>query len=947
MPTDSSRPVYVSGACEVDLARRELRVLGAVAAIGGRAFEIVEILIEAAGEVVTKDELIRRIWPGASISENTLQVHVAAVRKALGAHRGLLRTEARRGYRLLGSWSPRHDGVAPGLVARKQARSHDSSSAGNFPAEVGRLLGRSAALEKLQDLISAYRVVTLLGPGGIGKTALALTLAGRVEGEFFDGGWFVEFAPLSDPELVPSAVAGALALKLGTQSITPEAIAKAIGNKNILLVLDNCEHVIAAVAAFTEILVRLCPRATVVATSREVLRLDGEYAYRVPTLDVPGSTAGGSREILDHSAVELFVTRAREMGADFSSDVVGLQTIATICRRLDGIPLAIEFAAARVATLGIESVAATLHDRFAVLTSGRRSALPRHRTLRAALDWSYNLLSAAERQLLERLSVFSGSFSLAAAREVCGRGDVDEAKIADGMANLVAKSLVTSDVAANSEHFRLLETTRVYALSKLTESGGLREFSLLHARYFQRLLEAVDSEREKSAMASAHLDNARSALEWCFGANGDLETGVRLAAASTQVFLAKSLLQECHRWSERALRVLVDNGRGGSEEMHLQATFAVSSMQMRGQTDEAGIALSRALAIAEARGDVLGQVELLGMLSLFYVRDGDFRTSLRYAQRSRSVEGIPKNSAAMALANSTLGRAFQFVGEHSRSRPELEASFWYWSPSQQPAEVYLGYDHQILVGMGLARNRWFQGFPTQAIERTRQTIRDATHKNHPATLGLGLSWAPGIFLWTGDLQSAEEHADWLRSHAEAHSLGPYLAVARAYSAAVAIGRGDVKVGIEELERCLQQLRAMRYEMLYREFQLSLVSGLVAAGQSDASLSLIDETIDLIQSNGDLVHLPEALRLKGSILLSLGRNRFPEAQKVFAQSLELSRHQGARAWELRTSIDLAALWANEGQRDRARTVLEPVFGGFVEGFDTQDLKVAEDLLIALR
>jgi hypothetical protein len=408
-----------------------------------------------------------------------------------------------------------------------------------------------------------------------------------------------------------------------------------------------------------------------------------------------------------------------------------------------------------------------------------------------------------------------------------------------------------------------------------------------------------------------------------------------------------SLLPECHRWSERAILALDDATRGGSEEMHLQASLGVSSMQMHGQSDTARAALSRGLAIAEARGDVLNQVGLLGMLSMFHVRDGDFKTSLHYAKLSRAVDETVENSAAMALANSILGRALQFVGDHSGSRVELEASFQYWSRSQQTSEVYLGLDHHILVGIGLARNLWLQGHPAQATERVRQTIKDAERKNHPASLGLALSWAPGIFLWIGDLSSAEEHVDWSILHAEAHSLGPYLAVARGYKGALAIGRGDARGGVENLLGCLKQLHAMRYEMLNTGFKLSLVQGLMAIGQFGESLALVDETIRLVEVNGDLLHTPEALRVKGSVLLSMPQRRTHDAEMCFIQSLDWSRRQGARSWELRTAVDLAALWAARGQRERAHTVLRPIFEEFAEGLDTADLKAAERLLATLQ
>jgi predicted ATPase/DNA-binding winged helix-turn-helix (wHTH) protein len=946
MRAEGIRPIYASGECEIDLARRELRVLGAPAPVGGRAFEIIEVLVQSAGELVTKDELMNRVWPGAIVMENTLQVHAAAVRKALGPYRGLLKTESRRGYRLLGDWTVRRRDAATAPIGAMQIRATDELAGTNFPAAVTPLIGRSAAQQTLHDLVSAYRVVTLTGPGGIGKTTLALEVARRVLGEFAKGGWLVELAPLSDPDLVPSAVAGALGLRLGSTVISPEAVARAIADKKLLLVLDNCEHVIDATAALVETLIRLCPRATILATSREIFRIDGECVYRVPPLEVPTKDQLDANQILGHSAPQLFLGKAKELGADFALRAENLPTIAAICRHLDGIPLAIEFAAARAALLGIDAVAAALRDRIGLLTSGRRRSLARHRTLRATLDWSYNLLADPERLLLQRLAVFAGSFSLEAANAVANSGETSEAEIADRIANLVAKSLVTADITSGTGDFRLLETTRVYALSRLASGGELPKFSGRHAEYYQGLLERIENEWERRSVPPAYIDNVRAALEWCFGVNGNLAIGIRLAAAAAPMFLAMSLLPECHRWSKRAILALDDGSRGGSEEMHLQASLGVSSMQMHGQSDATRSALNRSLAIAEARGDILYQVALLGMLSMFYVRDGDFKTSLHYAQQSRAVEGTAENPAAMALANSILGRSLQFVGTHRGSRAELDASFRYWSRSRQKSEIYLGLDHHILVGVGLARNMWLRGYPAQARERVRQTIRDAERKNHPASLGLALSWAPEIFLWLGDLRSAEEHADWLLSHAQSYSLGPYLAVGRGYKGTLAIGQGDASAGVEDLRGCLDQLHAVRYEMLNTGFKLSLVQGLMAIGEYGESLALVDETIKLVEINGDLLHMPEVLRMKGSVLLSMPQRQVGHAESCFMQSLDWSRSQDALSWELRTAVDLAALWAADGQRGRAREILQPIFESLVEGFDTADLQAAEHLLATL-
>jgi DNA-binding winged helix-turn-helix (wHTH) protein len=273
--------VYVCNEWEIDLGRRELRSRGIPVPLGGRAFEVVTVLVQSASEFVTKDHMMERVWPGATVGEGTIHVHISAVRKALGQDRGLLKTSSGRGYRLLGNWTPQQREGTASPVYLSPVRTSDAPPPNNFPSLISRLIGRAAAARFVRDLVSAYRVVTLTGPGGIGKTSLAVKAVRYLLPDFEDGGWIVELASLCNPGLVPSAVASTLGLKVADE-ISAEAIGRAIGRRHLLLVLDNCEHVIEAAANLAETLTRLCPRTTILTTSREVLRIEGEAVYRVP-----------------------------------------------------------------------------------------------------------------------------------------------------------------------------------------------------------------------------------------------------------------------------------------------------------------------------------------------------------------------------------------------------------------------------------------------------------------------------------------------------------------------------------------------------------------------------------------------------------------------------------------------------------------------------------------
>ena len=498
--------------------RREVLADDRPIELGGRAFDVLVALIEANGAVVSKADLLSRVWPGRIVEENNLHAQVKALRKAF-SDRDLIRTVVGRGYQFMSEIRARS---ADQSAWPERGTASNVSAPTNLPAPTSDLIGREVAIEEVIGLMADHRFVTLTGTGGIGKTRLGLEVARRLLPKFADGIWIAELAGLSDPQLVPITVATAFGLELISGVVSPERIAAALGSKQIMLVLDNCEHVIDAAAEMVEALLHANPTARVIATSREPLRAESEHLYRVSPLAVPAEDAQALEDLLRHGAVALFVARAQEADPYFSPDRQTATAIAAICRRLDGIPLALELAAARVSTLGMQALAARLDDCFSLLTEGRRTALRRHQTLRATLDWSYELLAESERLVLRHVSIFTGVFTLAGASAVVGSANMLASDVVDGVANLAAKSLITADVSGAAVHYRLLETTRAYAREKLAELGELERAARRHAEYYLDLCEQAEGEwqtrpgAEWLADYGRQIDNVRAALDWAF-----------------------------------------------------------------------------------------------------------------------------------------------------------------------------------------------------------------------------------------------------------------------------------------------------------------------------------------------------------------------------------------------------------------------------------------------
>lgn len=939
--------MYVCGEWEVDLARRELRLAGELVPLGGRAFEILAELAQVQGELVTRNDLTERVWQGVFVEDSALRVHIAAIRKALGSQRDMLVTTVGRGYRLAGVWQIRQ------AEAPLQSAAPAVLPSTNIPNASFDLIGRTAATTLLWELLSAYRVVSLVGPGGIGKTALALDAARRPPAGFAADRLLVELAALSDPRLVCSAVASVLGIKLEGEEISPESIARAIGARKLLLVLDNCEHVVDTVAQVAETIVSRCPGTTIMATSREALRIDGEHVYRVTPLGVPPQTRLDPAEASAYAAMELFTTRARALGSSFASDDENIDAVAAICRRLDGIPLAIEFAAARAAMLSPPKIAALLDDRFRFLTTGRRTALPRQQTLRATLDWSYDLLPETEARLLRQLGIFAGEFLLEAVIAVACKSIGD---VTAQLANLVAKSLVLADIRGDRPYYRLLDTTRVYAMEKLHAGGEAADVARRQAKYYCDFFANAETDSEVKpqsewlAFYGRHIDNVRACLDWAFSPSGDAQIGAALTAAAVPLWVQLSLLSECRERTELALASLDESAANASRlRMQLSAARGWALMYGVGRAREAGPAWTAAMQLAEQLGDRDYLLRALWGLSIDQFNNGEFRKALEFAHRFAEAAADCSNSVDRMMADRLLATSLHYLGDQRRAHDHIQRTLSRLSDlAARPQVIRFRFDLRASAHYFQARILWLLGLPDQALRVVERNVEEGRESGHALTFCsiLGQGACPVAFL-AGDLGAAERYCTMLIEHTERHPIRLWNVWARAFRGVVMAKNGDIGIGLPLLQKALELAGEARFLPRFLLPLGELAACLGAAGEVSEGLETVDQALARCEARDERWYAAELWRIKGELLLHPGECRsVAAAEQAFDEAFLVAQEQGALSWELRTAISMARLRMSQNRAADAHRVLDAVCGKFTEGFETSDMKLAQAMMAEL-
>lgn len=937
---DPNHPTsFEFGRFTVNRHRREILAGSEPVALGERLFDLLLALMDARGTVVSKSDLMRQVWPGRVVEENNLTVAISALRRALGESAGAIRTISGRGYQFVSE-----------VRERTAIPNSTEFVRTNLPAPASELIGREAALCEVRDLVLEHRLSTLTGAGGIGKTRLALEAARGLLASFPDGVWVVDLAPLTDGDLVATSVA--IALGLSSSDTTSERLASALKGQRILVLLDNCEHLIDAAAHIASQLVRAAPNVFVMCTSREALRAEGEWLYQVHPLDVPQDGPVAEEAVLSSGAAKLFIARVRAAQPRFQLEPSIISRIASVCRRLDGMPLAIELAAARAASLGVQGVAARLNERFRLLTGGSRTALPRHQTLRATLDWSYELLSEDERLILCRLGVFASEFSLDSATGVLADYQEASGDIAAQIALLVDKSLVSAHLVGDVVRYRMLETTRAYALEKLAERGETRRYAERHARYHLAVFKRAWMEWTEHPVYNWALDycrlidDARVALDWAFSPDGDSMMGAELTVYLAALWIRLSLPSEWATRARQALDAIASSGQDCSRlEMQLSAALGIALMNSNGGP-ECDVACANALQIAERLHDT--EYQLVALYSLSARQSGplgSYRRVLAYNERFAEVARVHGDPSAQQMSDALMGYALLLCGDLERCARHVDPAASRHIPRPRHLPL-VGFEHDS-AGIH-AYALWLRGFPDQCLRVMTRCAEETLALGHGLTLcyRFGQAVCP-LFLLIGDLHKAEQYLALLVEQlVKTRFLLAEIWVA-GLSAALQIARGDLDRGIPAL-RSARARRELATSFSDGQFTAIFAEALGRRGQVTEALSLIDEAIREAEVTDIHWFTAEHLRIKGDLLLlASAQQEAGEAERSYLRSLEIAHQQGALAWELRSATSLGRLRREQGESEQAILALQPVYDRFTEGFDTAELATARALLDDLR
>jgi len=928
-----SKPICF-GPFRLDPERRELSLEGEPIRLRAREFDILAYLIDRAGEFVTKEELTEKVWAVTYVSEANIRVQIAALRRVLGDNRDnpkYIASAAGRGYTFCAQILSE---PATSQTPRLPKTTVNGNPRYNLPIRLKPTLGRGEASHRLIRQLPHQRLVTIVGTGGIGKTTLALTAVETLLDAYDDGVRFIDLASLSDPNLIASTIAGPLGLK-SLSAVLEDDVVRYLKSKQILLLMDNCEHLIEAIAALVERILTQTRDVHFLATSREPLRADGEWLFRLGPLDVPPRTNTlTASEAIAYPAVKLFVDRARLGDSLFEFRDADALIVAELCRRLDGNPLAVELAAARVGLFGVQGLANQLDETFKTLTQGRRTALPRHQTLRATLDWSYEILTPAERALLYRLSIFRGEFTLTIAKSVAVTETVQETDVLEGLASLAAKSLINVDISSQPARYRMLFLTRDYAFEKLVESG---EFDTIAGRHARSYLALLHSNTVNDVANFSWIDDIRTAIDWAFSPQGDVLLAVKLISSSLALGRHFSLLPEYGRRIDQALERMHElNPPEPLLQIRLLIERAHILLHTDGNYDEMVACSAQARQVADdafestEHNPLFNEVLAMQFGIAFGRGDSPALLSLAQETRDRNAGGL-ENFETWQMTTRMQTQAWHFLGNHDQSLAAAKALVDV-SEKRMATRNYMRGDRQnpvITVRIFQARSQWIMGNPETASVIAKEAAQMAEPQGVQHCFALGMAVIP-VALWRGNYIEAKQEISRLGRVSEECGLGYWVNWARVYEGVISFCENDLEVDdpLDAFQKIIRD--TIQWDQL-STFHENLISS---------------EMLNRVETGKVGWNAPEVLRATAERKLAMGTATPDETEDLLLRSLELARVQKALSWQIRTATSLGRLWRYKGKEKDAKVLLSDTLGRIVEGSGDSDYIAAEAVLTDL-
>ena len=912
------------GSFQVVTSRRHVSRDGVPVALGARTFDLLKALLEYPGEVVTKEDLTRRVWPDAVVVEGALRVQMSELRKALGDNEdgtGYIKTVPGRGYCL----------VAP--VQRRRRRADEVRGRAALPP-LGWMAGRDPTVKRVSQALRAYRLVTVVGPGGIGKTTVAVAVGHRLGKEQEVRVFFFDLGAVARGQLLPAHMASQLGV--GGADPVPDLLLL-LDDQPSLVILDCCEHLIDDVSGLAEQLRAGTEDCQILCTSREALRAPGERIINLPPLECPAARPGlTAAEALQYPAIQLLCEAAAASWHDFALNDEDAPAAAEVCRKLDGVALALGLAGAYVGAFGMRVLAQLLDQNATLYWKGRRTAPHRQLSLAATLEWSYGLLDPREQPLLRALSAFAGPFDLAAASVIAGA--TREADVIELLPALVAKSLVQVSLDPDGPSYRLLDMTRSFAREKAEASGEAGNLARRHAHYVLSYLADIPQTFQPDppdAEMAAHrrlVPELLAALTWSFGPDGDQALSLALAERAHLVLMPLLRAQEARDWSGAALERLPEGRRGGRLELVLQGVRALSALQLL-QDDRA--ASDRSLELARELRDKRSHIELAVEFSYFLYNLGKLDLGLRMAEAALDLIDPAADAELLAIAKANLANCLLRGSQPSRGVSEAEDALRIFASLATKNLGQLALSTRSHCRGTYSVLLWIKGFPDRALAHARAVLRDAETLNAPNFLSV-VQVAASAYWWRDELAEIEPVLRRATALLEDFRFSVYRPQAQFLLGTMLMAKGETEAGVALLKIVRDQAGRPPVVMAL----LELAKWRLAGGEAQEALAELQtaETISVRMAN---MLLTEIDRLTAEALAELGE--FAQAQARLDRAFESVRRREALGLELRVAMSAVRVARRSGSDSAAIKDLRAVYDRFTEGFDTVDARAARELL----